>query len=500
MQFKVRRKLGLFWCIPACLFLFNPVVAFVDVLPDAIGYALLLLGLRQAADLNGRLDESRSNFKKMLWVSVGAIAGEYYLYGVLPSGGTLNTYETPVWILLFSFALLAFHTVFLLPAYRELFLGLGVLCEECGREVPTDQKGKTRYERLASFSALFAVLTAALSCLPELSVLTPFEVEMEKMAFDWYAFVGLFRLVLSAVSLVFGLIWLCRALACFASLVRDRKTMEAMEARYTRDMLPKRGVLTLRRIGIAFILLMIGAVFIAEIRLDLRTLLPSPLCALFFLLALPFLGSFFPKRRLFASIALLQAVWGVGELLLCERYLKNYGTFEYALYLHEAYVDLWILRTVQIVGAVFTLLLVGALLLSLLKMSKCETAEVFDNDFFNVSARSTARLHKRFQKYTVVGISLMTLATAARITEIVLQLRAPWLWVVSLVFSIAAIISVFYLLFAIKDQLEWQYSAYDLNKIQKNCAYSNCNSNSNKKEYNQYAESEQSESEQPKAE
>ena len=41
MHFRIRKKLGLYWCIPALFFLFNPVIAFVDVLPDAIGYFLL---------------------------------------------------------------------------------------------------------------------------------------------------------------------------------------------------------------------------------------------------------------------------------------------------------------------------------------------------------------------------------------------------------------------------------------------------------------------------
>ena len=495
MQFKVRRRLGLGLCIPAFLFLFNPVVAFVDVLPDAIGYALLLLGLRQAADLCGRIDESRLNFKKMLWVSVGAAIAQYYLYSIAPSGGKANAYETPVWILLFSFVMLAFHIVFLLPAYRELFLGLGVLCEECGAEVSANKKGKTRYERLASFSAIFAVLTSLFACLPELSVLTPFEVEMENMAFDWYAFVGLFRLLFAAVSLVLGVIWLVRVLACFASLLGDKQMMCVAQERYEKEMLPRRGTLTLRRIGIAFSLFMIGAVFIAEVRIDLKTLLPASFCALFFCLALPFLQSFFKNRRAFLCVAILQGGWGIVEMFLCERYLKNYTTFESALYDHEAFVDLCVLMAVQIVSAVFTCGLIVLLLFSLFRLAKQETAEVFDNDFSNVSERSTKKLHKRFKKYTLVAVGLMLLSTTVRIAEIVFSLRTPWLWALSLVFSLSAMIGVFYLLFAIKDQLEWQYSTYDLNKTQKGSTYLSCNPNSNQKEYNQNAEQQSEESE-----
>ncbi|MBE6590187.1 MAG: hypothetical protein E7643_08410 [Ruminococcaceae bacterium] len=490
MQFKVRRKLGLALCIPAFLFLFNPVIAFVDFLPDAIGYALLLLGLRQVADVSGRLEESRSNFKKMLYVSLGAIVAEYYLYSVLPgTEGTVNAYETPVWILLCSFVMLAFHIVFLLPAYRELFLGLGVLCEECeGRSLASNRKGKSRYERLSTFSAVFAVLTAALSCIPEISVLTPFEVEAEKMTFDWYVFVGLFRIIFGVLSLIIGVVWLIRVTVCFIALLRDKPFTEGLEARYAAEMLPKRGILTLRRVGVAFAFLMVGAIFIADIRFDFRSVLPTPVCALLFCAALPFLGSFFEKRRYVLISAGLLLGCGIFQILLRERYLDRYTTFEHSLYSHDAYRELCILQGVQIAEAVLILLLVGSLLFALLSMVKRETAEIFDNDRACVSARSTARLHKKFKRLVYLCGGFFLLFGAARITEILMLVRLPLFWVISLAFSLVAIGMLFYLLFAVKDQLEWQYSAYDLNKIPRTDAYLSCNPNSNTKEYNQHAE------------
>ena len=42
-----------------CLFLFNPTVNLIDVLPDVIGYLLILKGLYKLADLNGKIKAAR---------------------------------------------------------------------------------------------------------------------------------------------------------------------------------------------------------------------------------------------------------------------------------------------------------------------------------------------------------------------------------------------------------------------------------------------------------
>lgn len=466
MHFKVRRRLGLVACIPAFLFLFNPVVAFVDVLPDAIGYALLLYGLRQAADLNGRIEESRAGFQKMLYVSLGALLVEYYIYGILSKGsGDMNVYETPVWILLCSFVMLAFHVVFLLPAYRELFLGLGVLYEECGDAPVTDRKGRTRCERMASLSAVVAVLLPLFSCIPEISVLAPFEVEAEKMTFNWFLFVGLFRVIFAAASLILGFIWLVRVIRCMVCLLRKKEIIHALEERYTVEMLPQRGVLTLRRVGIAFWLLMIGALFIAELRFDYLSVIPTPVCALLFALALPFLGDFFQKRALFLIAAALQALCGTVQILFSRSYISRYATYDYALYNRSAYVDLCILQTVQILELLATLFLVGVLLYSLFRMTLSETAEVYANDRSGASGKSTKRLHRKFARCILISGASFFLYALIKVFEILLLAKIPSMWIASFVSSMLAIGSLFYLLYAIKDQLEWQYSVHSLNKI-----------------------------------
>ena len=465
MHFKIRRKLGIYWCIPAMLFLFNPVVAFVDILPDAIGYFLLCIGLRQTADLNGRIDEARTGFQKMLYISLGALAAEYYLYGVLPeSAGQMNAYETPVWILLCSFILLVLQWIFLIPALRELFIGMEMLSREQSGEKTLEKRGKSIYERLASFSAIFVILQSTLSCLPELSVLTPFEVEAERLPFDWYAFVGLFRMVAGVAAFVIGVIWLFRAVRALTVFLKNRTLMQMLESAYADEVLPRTGVLTLRRIRFSFVFFILGSIFMLNLRIDFESVLPSYLMGILFCMALPFLESFFEGKVVFSIVAAAQSLCSIAQILLCRRYLDAYTTFEHSKYDPDAYSQFLFLRGVQVADALLTFLLVLLLLKALFKMVAKETAEIYANDLTGASKISTARLHKKFNLQIFVVFLLCAVSAVAKCAEAILQLQYPFLWYFSGVLTLAAIIGVCALLHSITDQLEWQYSTRSLNK------------------------------------
>lgn len=466
MKFKVRRYLGLLWCIPAVLFLFEPMIAFSDVLPNWIGYLILYLSLSQLSDLDSGIEESRMQFKKMIWIGLGSAVMQYYLYHVIPgTDGKMNAYETPMWILLCSFVLLILQCIFLLPAYREFFLGLGALAERHnGAALLKTRRGKTRYERMAKASAVFVIVTSILSVLPELSLLTTFEYEVEKLPFDWYQFIGLFRTTAGFASFIIGLIWLIRFIVIVVATARESTMMTALEERYSAEVLPKIGILTLRRVRFAFALLMIGTVFTLNVRIDSEMLLPSAITAILFCAAIPVLGDFAKGKAYFFTAASLLFGASIAQTLLCNRYLDKYSVFDMSLYKPDAYVEFFILRLVEIVESLAVFVLMWMLLRSIRMMVCSETAEIYDNDRGGVSSGATKRLHRRFHIRIYISGVLCFLAAIAKALESYFQLEYPWLWWIATPLTVAAAIFFNTLLYAVIDQLEWQYSTYGLNK------------------------------------
>ena len=81
-----QRKQGWGLLFAACCFLWNPVIGVTDILPDAVGYLLLMLGLSALADLDRseQLLDAQKAFRAMLWVSLGQIAAELLVHVVIP--------------------------------------------------------------------------------------------------------------------------------------------------------------------------------------------------------------------------------------------------------------------------------------------------------------------------------------------------------------------------------------------------------------------------------
>ena len=115
---KARKNLGLGLTCIAFIFLFNPVVGIIDILPDFIGYLLLCVGLSQIADMNDHFGEALRYFKRMILVSSVQIFLFFIFFGMVTGK------EQPTAMLLFAFVFAAVDIIFLSHAYHQLFEGI----------------------------------------------------------------------------------------------------------------------------------------------------------------------------------------------------------------------------------------------------------------------------------------------------------------------------------------------------------------------------------------
>ena len=98
-----KTKLGLGWLIPGVIMLSNPVIAFYDILPDCIGYLLLCVALLRLADLNASISDALKRFRTLIWINIGGLLMQYYIYNVLAKEPKLNPQEIPTMVLLCMF-------------------------------------------------------------------------------------------------------------------------------------------------------------------------------------------------------------------------------------------------------------------------------------------------------------------------------------------------------------------------------------------------------------
>ena len=278
MEQKKLNRMGFAYILLGMLFLWNPIVGFVDVLPDLFGYLLLYVGTYKLADLNLHIEEARAKLRVLMWVGAGQLFAMWFLYSVMGGSEEINRYEQPTGILLCTFAMLFFRWYFLIPAFRELFRGMERLAEKYGSDfLDKSKRDKTKSHRMIIGCRIFIIVSSLASLLPELTVLASMEyaVQNSNFLFDWYSFIRMFRVIGGAVGGIFGLIWLIQIGLYFLSALRDRIWRERLEIAYHQEMQKRPGVFTVRRFRLFTLLLQIAIIFAINLRLSYYSALPG---------------------------------------------------------------------------------------------------------------------------------------------------------------------------------------------------------------------------------
>lgn len=480
------------WILAAVagLFLVDPVIAFRDYLPDAVGYLLLCVGLIPWADLNGRLERSLRGFRWLLWIGLGQLGAQWLVHDYLPSlGDRLNPYEIPVALLLCSFLLGVAKCVLLLPALRNLLLGLQELNERHGGTVllRTNRKGRTLCERVARRSIRFVLLSSLLSVLPELAILTSFEYESagkseypdwfvgggSNIQFDWYTYAALFRTAAAIFVAILAVVWLIGYLRCIISFGQDRACMQAMKERYAVEILPRQGMLTDRCLRVAFAFFGVGTVFSAHFReatvlvpdvihsqgvvTSTREMLPGILFGFFAFFGVLWLGDLVERKLPLMIASLNLSGVSLAQILLNRSYMSRFYPMD-ALYREEPYNQFLILRLVEIAEAVSTLL-TALLLLQVLWQIICRhtgTVEGAGSDTAFLG-RVNRGLHRELRRQLLVTGGLFLLVALAQSADAWLQLQVTWLWVVALGLSVAAVGKLWFLMKDIREEVGFRY-------------------------------------------
>ncbi len=442
MKTDIKSHVGLRYVMLAGIFLFDPMIGFVDVLPDVVGYLLLCMGLSKLSDLNDTISESAQRFRTMVWVGFGQLVAAYLVHVVMgQSAEQMNRYEQPVAILLCSFVLLVLRWYFLIPAYRGLFKGLGQLAERHdARALCEEKKNQTRSERMSVVTTAWIIVSACLSVLPETSILTSFEhdAESEIFTFDWYRFIALFRGACGVLLTILAIVWLVKYIRYAATALRDREWLETLRARYINEVLPQTGMLTLRRLSLAFLLIKVGAIFTVSFRLNHFSVLPALGFSVLILLAISRIDTPAEEKRGCRITCITLAVFSAIHLFLNVTYLMQFQP-EASLYQADAYWHFLITRVAGALEAIITLVAVGAMLRVLKSMIREHIEIDYGSNAVTVSARATERLHGELEKRLKIIFVIFFLAALVNAADALLQLTVPWLWLIALVLSVAGI-------------------------------------------------------------
>lgn len=211
------------------LFLLNPVLGLFDLLPDFIGYTLIILGIRDASYIVEELSLARRRYTYLIWVGIARL---------LLSLSGVNKINTLPLTLAFSIAVV--EGILLVLATKSLFGGIeyaamryggsGILSSGMREGFYHDEGGEYRFGKVPRdsvggvrvFAIVLFVVRETLSVVPELPALQLTDHAGDIAALDFSSVSTLIRFAVSVVFLI-------PAVVFFVILVRFLRRVAAAE-------------------------------------------------------------------------------------------------------------------------------------------------------------------------------------------------------------------------------------------------------------------------------
>lgn len=266
----------------ALVMLFNPNFNLFDILPDFIGYFILVKVFDVAADCAPYFEEARSGFLKLAYVSLAKIPATV----IMMIAQANNTVDNDI-VALFSLVFAAIEIILLIPTVRNIFEALIYLGERTGAESLIKGNSLASTDNLRSFTVAFVIFKSALYALPEMTKLTR-SVELSSGTYvaygsRYYPFAILFSLT---IGFVIGSIWLNRMIKYVKRIHSEGKFHESLmqlSAENSADEYTKKRAR--RSLGRTFLLFLLAAVFSLDLTFDNFNhinLLPNVIFAILF--------------------------------------------------------------------------------------------------------------------------------------------------------------------------------------------------------------------------
>ena len=400
---KLHRYLGFSYITAGAIFLFDPYISVIDLLPDALGYLFILLGLYRMADLDDRLGDAMKGARNLAFVGLARLVAMFLAFGfVSPS-------EQPVFILLTLFSLAVLDCILLVPMWKQLCGGLLYLGSRHDATAMFDRRGLggriqsyNMVERYTATSVVFFIIREALAVLPELTVLSHEKGGAELgQGTRYYDFVGLFRFVGVAISLILGVIWLILTIRFVRRIKGDKPFFERLTQKYRDTILPQHDLFARRAVRWSMTCLIVAAALSLDFYLDGVNLLPDFLAAILMFLSIvfitPYAGKNIPAR--IATIA-----YGIASAVAWMLQLKYFGMNQMVdIFRNDEMYSRWSITVfLQFVTAALFVGAFGLILKNLFRMVKRYTGLHAFHDGATYAAERSEAIHSLLRKKVIL--------------------------------------------------------------------------------------------------
>lgn len=378
MKAKFKRNAGIIGLIIGFVFLCNPEIAVFDILPDFIGYAIIILSLANLSDMFYQFDDAKKSFRNGMYISLLKLVSIFVIFGVFDYANRASG------LLLFSFIFCVLEIIFLLPAYKNFFEGFLYsaqridshsifLCgytdaahnkkiEKCKKKGNTPTTVTLRAYRLA---VIFVIAKSALTLAPELTTL---------INNTQYEFVALLRGFAAVISMALGLAFIVRMARYLTAIKNDSLYIAGLREKYESEVAPRTHIFTCRKVRLSLSFAICAVLLSVNIYNEEISLISG---AVFFILALVFFSMTRSENKISASgiilsivgIAVSGAEWVMSIIFYTNHYVGEVSKFPHA------YNEYYTLAAVSVAQTALYIATVAVMLLAIYRICAKHTGK-----------------------------------------------------------------------------------------------------------------------------
>ena len=440
MSGKLNKKIGLSLLPFGFIFLFEPGYTILDPLPDFIGYFIICIAIMNLADINDRISDALSGFRKGIIISILRCLSVYLLHKYF------SETELSVGLTLFTFVFAFFELIVLIPAFRQLFEGLlalgmhhdgtAVYLKKLKRKEKIDpndgsvtvivkESRRNATEMAYSLTATFIFIKAAAMSLPEMTSL---------ISNSSYEFIKIVRGIGIVICIPFGIVWLVNMLVYFARLRKDSPFIRGLSELYLQNASDNPNFYKVRDISAIIYTLIVAFILSVDFYSEYQNMLPDVAFYVVLIVASLLCRKYSKKWGALLGVSILGSGLNIASYLLSTEFHSKFYPAAIKKNL-EAYNLFYTVVTLYAIEALIFLVTVTLVLLIFWDIFKLHS------DYAIVTTQKESSEHKsRFMRGTI-STALTALLTAAGSVYFILS--QPFYNTEMWYFYYSSIISVF---------------------------------------------------------
>lgn len=408
------------------LFMLNPMIAYIDIIPDLFGCGLIIYALRRLSSVSPELEEAVNYFKYMLFASLGRII---ILFANPGYDDTIKlTFSLIFAVIEFGIMMMAFPLLYDGLAY------LNVRYEGNAQEVPEFKVAGSLFFAIRGFFSLVPHLQSIMTDNSG-DILSSTETVMENHS-------GILMLVNIVITLIFAIFFISITFSYLLKFAKDKEYLLRVYTAYNEKNRKEPEFFIRRDLVLVSAILCYGAFFTIDFLGDGKNYLPDLLFSCAVIWAAYVLRKYLHNVRPVIICAAIHAVFSAINFSVYNKFMEKrfFARFDMVLttFVNEYYVAL-IFSAAETVALIVLALQLKKLIVPVITE---HTVQTIPKEFVRTAKNNEKELRFSLKLTTVYVIALIVTAISGTgLTALLLPFPEYWM-IHALICVIFAVISL----------------------------------------------------------